>query len=73
MLQVQKRRKQATAYRQKELGYNPKDTRLLLTTEDLSEALKEVRAAISQLLVCRVVWRVTGIEDRIRKECLSGI
>ena len=43
MLQVQKRRKQASAWRQKELGYNAKDQRLVLTTEDVAEALKEVR------------------------------
>ena len=42
-LQLQKRRRQATAYRQKELGYNKKDTRLLLTTDDLADALREVR------------------------------
>jgi hypothetical protein len=41
-LQVQKRRKQASAWRQKELGYNAKDQRLVLTTEDVAEALKEV-------------------------------
>jgi hypothetical protein len=40
--QLQKRRRQATAYRQKELGYNRKDTRLLLTTDDLADALREV-------------------------------
>ena len=49
-LQVQKRRKQASTYRQKELGYNPKDARLLLTTEDLTQALKEVRSG----------WRHSG-------------
>jgi hypothetical protein len=42
VLQVQKRRKQASAWRQKELGYNAKDQRLVLTTEDVAEALKEV-------------------------------
>lgn len=47
---VQKRRKQATPYRQKELGYNPKDLRLLLTTEDLAEALKEVRALYPEIV-----------------------
>jgi transcription initiation factor TFIID subunit 10 len=41
-LQVQKRRKQASAWRQKELGYNAKDQRLVLTTEDVAEALKEL-------------------------------
>lgn len=55
LLKVQKRRKQATSYRQKELGYNPKDLRLLLTTEDLSEALREVRGAICYAFSgCRV-------------------
>ena len=41
--QVHKRRKQASTWRQKELGYNAKDQRLVLTTEDLAEALQEVR------------------------------
>jgi hypothetical protein len=41
-VQVQKRRKQASAWRQKELGYNAKDQRLVLATEDVAEALKEV-------------------------------
>ncbi len=40
--QVAKRRKHASAWRQKELGYNARDQRLVLTTEDVAEALKEV-------------------------------
>lgn len=42
---MHKRRKQASAWRQKELGYNAKDQRLVLATEDVAEALKEVRGA----------------------------
>lgn len=41
-LQVHKRRKQASTWRQKELGYNAKDQRLVLATEDVAEALKEL-------------------------------
>lgn len=43
LAQVHKRRKQASTWRQKELGYNAKDQRLVLATEDVAEALKEVR------------------------------
>ena len=44
--QLQKRRRQATVYRQKELGYNRKDTRLLVTTDDLADALRQVLRCI---------------------------
>lgn len=47
-LQVAKRRKQASAWRQKELGYNARDQRLVLTSEDVAEALKEVKHAFHE-------------------------
>jgi hypothetical protein len=41
-MQVQKRRKQAPAARLKEQGFDPKDQRRILTTEDLAGVLSEV-------------------------------
>ena len=52
-LQVHKRRKQASAWRQKELGYNAKDQRLVLAAEDVAEALKEVPGVIAWTLHAR--------------------
>ena len=45
--QVQKRK--GSNWRQKELGYNTKDTRTVLTTEDLTIALEEVGRAVGFL------------------------
>jgi len=60
--QLQKRRRQATAYRQKELGYNKKDTRLLLTTDDLADALREVRRWILQAHVVLCISALLGLQ-----------
>ena len=66
LAQLQKRRRQATAYRQKELGYNRKDTRLLLTTDDLADALREV-LCWTQICVDRAVSAIPSL--RLRMQC----
>ncbi len=42
VIRVCKRRKRMPQKKQREEGYNPWDTRLVLTSEDLAEALQEV-------------------------------
>ncbi len=53
---VHKRRKLAPAQHLKAEGYNVKDKRVVLITEDLSEALKEVGVVCVHASVCGWWW-----------------